>query len=415
MDSLKIIGGEKLHGNVSVSAAKNSSLPILIACLLTEDKVELEKLPKLRDMATTKKLLENLGADICISGEKNIIDCSNVNSTEATYDLVKTMRASILVLGPLLARFGKAKVSLPGGCAIGDRPVDIHLESLEKLGAKIELKQGYVVASCAKLKGTEISLSFPSVGATENLMMAACLADGKTTIKNAAREPEIEDLAEFLNKMGAKIIGAGESEISIIGVEKLKGTSHRPIGDRIEAITYIICGLVTGSSIFVKDFDPAHIEGAIKVLTSMGANLEIGENYVKTNSSILKPYELVTAPFPGFPTDAQAQIMALMALIPGRSTIVENIFENRFMHVPELNRLGAQIKIDGKVSTIDGVNSFSGAEVMCTDLRASAALVIGALVARGETLISRIYHLDRGYEKIEEKLVALGAKVNRIS
>lgn len=416
MDSLKIIGQAKLNGTVSVSAAKNSSLPILIATLLSGEKIKLEKLPALRDMSTTYKLLKNLGATIRELGNEDFeIDCSTVNSTEATYDLVKTMRASILVLGPLLARFGHAKVSLPGGCAIGDRPVDIHLSNLEKLGAKIILEKGYVHATCEKLKGAELNLIFPSVGATENLMMAATFAEGVTTIKNAAQEPEIIDLANFLNKMGACIEGAGTSVIKITGVKKLKQATHRPIGDRIEAITYIICGLATNSSIEVIDFEPKYIGDVLNILKSMGANIEILENGVKTKPSNLKSFQAVTAPYPGFPTDAQAQLMALMAVIPGRSTIVENIFENRFMHVPELNRLGANIKVDGKIATIDGVAELSGAEVMCTDLRASAALVIGALVAKGETLISRVYHLDRGYEKIEEKLQALGASISRVS
>ena len=414
MDSLKIVGGAKLSGKVSVSAAKNSSLPILISTLLSSQKIQLQGLPALRDMSTTFKLLTNLGATIedIGNGDSNI-SCATVNSTEATYDLVKTMRASILVLGPLLARYGEARVSLPGGCAIGDRPVDIHLSNLEKLGAKIVLEKGYVHATCEKLKGAELELSFPSVGATENLMMAATLAQGVTLIKNAAQEPEIIDLADFLNKMGAKVEGAGTSVIKISGVESLGPAKHRPIGDRIEAITYIICGLATNSSIEITDFCPEYIEDVINILKTMGANLEVMKNGVKTKPSSLKPFQAVTAPYPGFPTDAQAQLMALMALIPGRSTIVENIFENRFMHVPELNRLGANIKVDGKIATIDGVQSFSGAEVMCTDLRASAALVIGALVAVGETKISRVYHLDRGYEKIEEKLTTLGAKIFR--
>jgi len=289
------------------------------------------------------------------------------------------------------------------------------LSNLEKLGAKIVLEKGYVHATCEKLKGAELELSFPSVGATENLMMAATLAQGVTLIKNAAQEPEIIDLADFLNKMGAKVEGAGTSVIKISGVESLGPAKHRPIGDRIEAITYIICGLATNSSIEITDFCPEYIEDVINILKTMGANLEVMKNGVRTKPSSLKPFQAVTAPYPGFPTDAQAQLMALMALIPGRSTIVENIFENRFMHVPELNRLGANIKVDGKIATIDGVQCFSGAEVMCTDLRASAALVIGALVAVGETKISRVYHLDRGYEKIEEKLQALGASITRVS
>ena len=414
MDSLIITGGKKLSGSVTVSAAKNSSLPILISCLLSEEMIELHQLPELRDMMTTYKLLENLGVEIVKEENKRTINCQKVNSTEATYDLVRTMRASILVLGPLLARFGEAKVSLPGGCAIGDRPVNIHLENLVKLGADIKLEKGYVLAKCERLTGAVLDLSFPSVGATENLMMAATLAKGQTIIKNAAQEPEIIDLANFLNKLGAKVEGAGTNEIIIDGVDKLGGGTHQPIGDRIEAITYIICGLATNSEITVKGFDPEFISDVINILKSMGANLVVGDDFVTTKESNLKPYHVVTAPYPGFPTDAQAQLMALMAIVDGRSTIVENIFENRFMHVPELKRMGAEVFIDGKIANIDGVKKLSGAQVMCTDLRASAALVIGALVANGDTYISRIYHLDRGYEKIEEKLKSLGAIIKRV-
>ena len=415
MDSLKIIGQSKLSGEVKISSAKNSSLPILISTLLTAQKVKLNNIPKLRDINTTKKLLQNLGVKIEEINNQIELDASDITSTEATYDLVKTMRASILVLGPLLARFGEAKVSLPGGCAIGDRPVDIHLENLEKLGASIELEKGYVVAKCKKLIGTTLHLSFPSVGATENLMMAACLADGETIIENAAMEPEIEDLAEFLNKLGAKISGAGSDKIVITGVKSLMGGEHTPIGDRIEAITYIICGLATKSEIKVSQFETKYIESTLELLRSMGAKLKIESDSVTTYPSIIKPIHVVTAPHPGFPTDAQAQLMALMTITHGQSTIVENIFENRFMHVSELNRLGADITIEGKIAEIHGVESLDGAPVMCTDLRASAALVIAALVAKGETIISRVYHLDRGYEKIEEKLKALGAQIERIS
>ncbi len=414
MDSLIIRGGKKLSGELKVSASKNACLPILFGTLLSEDKVELISLPSLRDINTSVKLLREMGA--VVSGELSAlkIDCKNINKTEAPYDLVKTMRASILVLGPLLARFGKAKVSLPGGCAIGGRPVDIHLSNFEKMGASIKLENGYINAKAKKLVGAHLDLSFPSVGATENLMMAAVLAEGETIINNAAKEPEIEDLADFLNSMGANISGQGTSTIKIAGIEKLGSCTHKPIGDRIEAATFVLTGLLTNSSLKVSNFKTKHLSSLFSILKEMGAKMQIEENEVTVFPSELKGVEATTMPYPGFPTDIQAQLMTLMCRANGVSVITEKIFENRFMHVPELIRMGANIKLEGKSAIISGGDEFVSAPVMCTDLRASAALVMAALVAKGESTISRIYHLDRGYENIEIKLGEVGADIKRV-
>ncbi len=416
MDALLIQGPIKLKGSVTVSTAKNAYLPILMGALLNPHKVTMLDIPKLADIRTTFSLLEKLGVKIQKKEKGRVvtIHADHLSTYEATYDLVKTMRASILVLGPLLGRFGEAKVSLPGGCAIGGRPIDIHLENLKKLGAEIEVKGGYISATTKGLKGEVLSLSFPSVGATENLMMAAVYATGLTVIKNAACEPEIEDLANFLIAMGADIEGAGTSEIRIKGVKKLKEATYRPIGDRIEAATYIMAGLMTQSSIKVDGFNPTHIGAVLETLKKMGANLKIGKDFVQTGPGELKAVTVITAPFPGFPTDVQAQLMALATTAKGNSVITENIFENRFMHVPELARLGAGIKLKSKSAYIEGGTPLVSAPVMCTDLRASAALVMAALVAEGETKISRIYHLDRGYDSLEEKFKNLGAHISRI-
>jgi UDP-N-acetylglucosamine 1-carboxyvinyltransferase len=416
MDKLIIQGPVHLQGSVEISASKNATLPILTACLLNDEKVTITKLPKLRDVNTTYKLLEMMGAALEKKGDDLTIDCKNLTSTEASYELVKTMRASILVLGPLLARYKKAVVSLPGGCAIGARPIDIHLAGLEKMGAKIEIKNGNVEATTEGLKGAHIVLSFPSVGATENLMMAATLAEGTTIIENAAREPEIDDLANFLNAMGGKVEGAGTSTIKIHGVKKLKSCQYQIIGDRIEAATYVIAGIMTNSEIEVTNINHHYLTSVLDVLEQMGAKLERLPQSIKVlKHGELKGAKIETAPYPGFPTDVQAQMMSLMLVANGASFISETIFENRFMHVPELIRMGAQITLKGNSAFIEGGHKLTGAKVMCTDLRASAALVLAALVADGETVVQRVYHLDRGYEKLDQKFSALGVKIQRIN
>ena len=415
MDQLVIEGPTKLEGTVKVSAAKNAYLPILACVLLSPKPVHLKNLPKLRDIKTMMVLLKNLGVQISEKGEWTTFDASKVMSQEATYDLVKTMRASILVLGPLLARFKYAKVSLPGGCAIGARPIDIHLNNFAKLGAKINLEGGYVSAETDQLKGCSLVLSFPSVGATENILMGAVLAKGRTTIENAALEPEIEDLGNFLIKMGAKIEGLGTSRIVVDGVDfdDLKEVEYQAIGDRIEAATYIMAGLATRSTLTVEGFHTNHLEAVLTALSEMGAKIDRDEYKVTVYPSDLKGINIETSPYPGFPTDAQAQLMALTSQVEGVSIITENIFENRFMHVPELRRLGASIELKQKTAVIKGESSLKGAPIMCTDLRASAALVLAALASSGKTKIQRIYHLDRGYECLAEKLSQLGASIDR--
>ncbi|MFP5490768.1 MAG: UDP-N-acetylglucosamine 1-carboxyvinyltransferase [Bacteriovoracia bacterium] len=419
MDKLLVTGPGRLNGTVTVSSAKNATLPILAGALLFETPVKLADIPKLNDVATIIKLLESMGVKVERDGKNMTLDSSNVHNLVADYALVKTMRASVLVLGPLLARFGKAKVSLPGGCAIGARPVDIHLTNLEKMGAKIQIEQGYILAECERLQGCELSLSFPSVGATENLMMAAVYADGETIIENAAREPEIVDLANFLIHFGVTVEGAGTSRIRIIGTNTQKKYAatkpYRPIGDRIEAATFIIAGLMANSNIVVNGFEPWTLEAVLETLEKMGAKLTRLEDGVEVHpSGRLKGAVIETAPFPGFPTDVQAQMMALMCLCDGNSIITEQIFENRYMHVPELIRMGCKVTLKGNAALIEGVESLSAAPVMCTDLRASAALVLAALTAHGQSDIQRIYHLDRGYEDLEAKFKALGAKVERV-
>ncbi len=414
MDKLLVEGPCKLSGTVKISRSKNAYLPILTAVLLNPKPIHFKNLPELRDIKTILKLLEKLGVKITKKDNITTLDASNITSYEALYDMVKTMRASILVLGPLLARFKTAKVSLPGGCAIGTRPIDIHLSNFEKLGAKISLEGGYVEAQTSGLKGTNLVLKFPSVGATENLMMAAVLSEGDTIIENAALEPEIVDLGNFLIKMGANISGLGSSVVSIKGVKTLHEAEYEAIGDRIEAATYIMAGLITNSSIKVEGFDPKHLDAVLNVLEEMGAKFEIGKDFVVVKSGELKAVKIETTPFPGFPTDAQAQIMALATQANGSTIITEKIFENRFMHAPELQRLGAKIFLKGNTAVIEGKSELKGAQVMCTDLRASAALVLAALASKGNTEIDRIYHLERGYEKMEEKLLSLGAKIKRI-
>ncbi len=417
MEKIVITGGKKLEGEVVISGAKNAALPIFIATLLCDEKCILYNVPALRDISTIIDVLKALG--MTINKEDNLYLSYPPKKLlpEAPYELVKTMRASVLVLGPLLAKLGKAKVALPGGCAIGLRPINLHLKGFEKLGAKFSISKGYVKVTASKLKGAKIYLDFPSVGATENLMMAATFAEGVTIIENAACEPEVVDLANFLNKMGAKIEGMGTDLIIIKGVKKLKGTEYTIIPDRTEAGTFMIAGAITRGKIKVNNVIPHHLEPVTAKLREAGVNVEIG----KDNSSVLvnaekkmNPVNLKTMPYPGFPTDMQAQFMALMTVTEGTSIITENVFENRFMHVAELCRMGAKISIKGNNAIINGVEKLSGAPVMATDLRASAALIIAGLVAEGETVISRIYHLDRGYEKIEHKLKKLGAEIERV-
>lgn len=419
MDKLLVSGPCKLSGEVTVSCAKNATLPILAAALLFESPVELLDVPKLNDVSTMLKLLESMGVKVTKSGKNLTLNAAQIPHLVADYALVKTMRASVLVLGPMLARYGKAKVSLPGGCAIGARPVDIHLTNLEKMGAKITIEQGYILAECPRLQGAHLNLSFPSVGATENLMMAAVYADGETIIENAAREPEIVDLANFLIHFGVTVEGAGTSRIRIVGVSTQKkyaaAKGYRPIGDRIEAATFIIAGLMANSHIRVLGFECWTLDSVIETLEKMGGKFKrLDDGLEIFPSGRLKGAVVETAPFPGFPTDVQAQMMALMCLCEGNSIITEQIFENRFMHVPEMIRMGCKVTLKGNAALIEGVETLSAAPVMCTDLRASAALVLSALQAKGQSEIQRIYHLDRGYEDLEAKFKGLGAKIERV-
>jgi len=417
MDKISIIGGTPLVGSVQISGAKNAALPILFATLLVSGKTKIKNLPQLNDIETTLQVLKILGANMKydVSSHMREINCSQVESLEAPYDLVRKMRASVLVLGPLLARFGQAKVSLPGGCAIGARPVGYHLSGLKALGASIELEQGYVLAKTQKkLIGNKVVFEFPSVGATENILMAAVLAKGESVLENCAKEPEIVDLANFLIKAGAKIEGAGSETIHVQGVDTLSEVEYSVMADRIEAATYLAAGLSTGGSVRVNGIDPENIESVLAKFEEAGAKIKRGIDFVESSiDQKLKGTDVITQPFPGFPTDMQAQFMAMMCIAAGTSIITENIFENRFMHVAELTRMGAQIEVKGKSAVVRGVNQLKAAPLMATDLRASASLVIAALCAEGESKINRIYHLDRGYEKIEEKLKNLGAKIFR--
>ncbi len=415
MDKLLITGPVKLSGEVVISKAKNAYLPLMAACILAEKEIIFKEVPGLRDIGTMNKLLSHLGMEIKEEGRNIHYSLSELKSDEAPYELVKTMRASICVLGPMLGRFKKGKVSLPGGCAIGTRPIDLHLKNLEKMGAHIELKGGYVEATTEGLKGTHLTLDFPSVGATENLMMAATLAEGETIIENAALEPEITDLGNFLNSIGAKITGLDSKTIKIQGVKSLGGGEYTAIGDRIEAATYIMAGLMTGSQLKVKGFNPGHIDAVLEKLEAMGANFERFDDGVEVFPSDLMAVDIDTAPYPGFPTDVQAQMMALATQAKGSSIITEHIFENRFMHVPELIRLGADITIKGNSAIVKGGHALKGAPVMCTDLRASAALVMAALCSENESEVLRVYHLDRGYENLGTKLKNIGAKIERVN
>ncbi len=419
MESLLIKGGRALNGSVRIGGAKNAALPVLISSLLTDQDLLISNVPHLRDITTTLELLGRLGANIEID-EKSVvrIRASNLHSRCAPYDLVKTMRASILVLGPLLARYGEAEVSLPGGCAIGSRPVDLHVKALQQMGAKVSVELGYIKASVPRgfLSGANIVFDTVTVTGTENLMMAATLAKGSTRLENAAREPEIVDLADCLIKMGAKISGAGTDTIEIEGVSILGGGVHRVIPDRIEAGTFMVAAAATQGNLAIQDINPRHLDAVISKLREAGAQIEILENSITLAMSARpRAVTVSTAPYPGFPTDMQAQFMLLNCVAEGSASVTEHIFENRFMHVHELQRMGAQIELHGNTSVIRGVQKLGGAQVMATDLRASACLVLAGLVARGETIIDRIYHIDRGYDCIEEKLLQCGADIRRIS
>ena len=418
MDKLIIHGGASLEGEVSISGAKNSALPILSATLLTDQPVTISNVPHLHDITTTIELLGLMGSRITVNERMHIeIDNAQINNFFAPYELVKTMRASILVLGPLLARYGKADVSLPGGCAIGSRPVNIHLQGLIAMGADITTDSGYIRAETkGRLKGVHLTLDIVTVTGTENLMMAATLADGLTIIENAAREPEVKDLANCLNKMGAKISGAGTDHIEIEGVESLHGTEHEILPDRIETGTYLVAAAMTGGKMRLRNTQSILLESVITKLTEAGAKIEIEENAISIDMKGKKPkaVDVHTSPFPGFPTDMQAQFTAMNSIAEGSGTITEAVFENRFMHVHELQRMGADLKLQGNTTITDGVEQLTCAPVMATDLRASASLVLAGLVAEGETVVDRIYHIDRGYETIEEKMSQLGASIRRV-
>jgi UDP-N-acetylglucosamine 1-carboxyvinyltransferase len=411
---LVIEGGVPLRGEVGVSAAKNAALPLLAASLLSAEPVVLDNVPRLADVATIRALLEGLGTEVEEQDGRTVARTPVLRSVEAPYELVSTMRASVLVLGPLLARAGRARVAMPGGCAIGVRPIDLHLKGLERLGAEITLAQGYVEARAARLKGARIVFDVVTVTGTENLMMAGALAEGTTVLENAAREPEIPDLARLLTAMGARIHGAGTERIEIEGVSELGGARHRIIPDRVEAGTFLVAGAITRGDVTVRDVVPAHLSAVLDKLEATGARLEIGTDRVRIRAEGRpRPADLVTNPFPGFATDMQAQVMALLGLAEGSSVITETIFENRFQHAAELRRLGAAIEIEGNRAVIRGVPTYQGAPVMATDLRASASLVLAGLAASGTTEVSRVYHLDRGYEGMERKLAALGARIRR--
>ena len=417
MEKLKIVGGNKLSGAISCSGAKNAALPMLAATILTDQQVTFKNLPYLQDITTMFEILGSMGADITLNENMDFrISTANLHDFEARYELVKTMRASILVLGSLVGRHGFARIALPGGCAIGTRPVDFHLSALEQLGAKIELKNGYIEASAKKLIGCEINFPGVSVTGTENIMMAAVLASGQTILRNVAKEPEVEDLANFLNSMGAKILGAGTDEIIINGVENLIESNFTIPADRIEAGTYLVAAAVTYGDITIQNINPNRMNNILDKLKLSGAHIETNENSIRLYmpNEIINSVDISTAPFPGFPTDMQAQFTVLNALSNSSAVVTENVFENRFMHVQELNRMGCDITVKGSNAFVKGVNFLTGAPVMATDLRASASLILAGLCADGETIVDRIYHIDRGYERIEEKLSYLGADITRL-
>ena len=419
MDKLIITGGTPLNGEIRISGAKNAALPILAATLLADEPVTIRNVPHLHDITTTMELLGNMGVELIIDEKLNIeVHANTMQEFFAPYELVKTMRASILVLGPLLAHFGKAEVSLPGGCAIGSRPVDIHIEGLQQMGADIKVENGYIKATThgQRLKGAILDLKIVTVTGTENLMAAATLADGITVIHNAAREPEVVDLADCLNSLGAKISGAGTETITIEGVERLHGGTYDVLPDRIETGTYLVAAAITGGKVKLKDTCPALLTTVLDKLREAGADIETGKDWISLDMHGKRPkaVDIETAPYPAFPTDMQAQFTALNAIADGDGQIIETVFENRFMHVQELQRMGAQIDLDGHQAITHGVEKLTAAPVMATDLRASASLVIAGLVAEGDTVVDRIYHIDRGYECIEEKLAQLGAQIRRV-
>lgn len=417
MNKLLIQGGKPLKGEIRISGAKNAVLPILAGTLLARGPVTVRNVPHLHDVTTTMGLLGRMGASITV-GEKMSIEINpdTIENTYAPYELVRTMRASILVLGPLLARFGSAEVSLPGGCAIGSRPVNLHITGLEAMGADIKVEQGYIKAKCNRLKGARIVMDMVSVTGTENLMMAASLADGTTIIENAAREPEVVDLANFLNAMGARVFGAGTDTLTIEGVEQLKGCDYSVLPDRIESGTYLVAAAITRGYIKLKNADATLLDAVIAKLREAGADITEGEDFIELDMHGQRPkaVNIRTAPYPAFPTDMQAQFCALNAVAEGTGTVTETVFENRFMHIQELERMGAKVRLEGNTAIIEGQPGLIGAPVMATDLRASASLILAGLVAEGETLVDRIYHIDRGYDHIEEKLACLGARIQRI-
>ena len=419
MDKLLIKGKNKLNGEIVASGAKNSALPVLASSLLADSPLKVSNLPHLNDVTTMIELLGSMGLDIVLSEDMDVfVDSSSINNLNARYELVKTMRASILVLGPLLAKFYEARVALPGGCAIGSRPVNLHIDAMRKMGAEVELEEGYIKAKTnGRLKGTEISFDPVSVTATENVLMAASIAEGETIINNAAKEPEVVDLAECLIKMGASITGHGTDKIKIIGVETLQGCDYSVMPDRVETATYLTAVAMTGGEIKISDARPDSVGSIINKLREAGADVEVGEDWISLVMKKDRPnsISLSTGPYPSFPTDMQAQFIALNSIAKGTATVTENIFENRFMHVQEIARMGGKISLKGNTAVIEGIKNLVGAPVMATDLRASASLVLAGLVAEGQTQIDRIYHIDRGYERIEEKLNILGADIQRIS
>ncbi|MCY4221467.1 MAG: UDP-N-acetylglucosamine 1-carboxyvinyltransferase [Thiotrichales bacterium] len=417
MDKLIITGGTPLEGEIRISGAKNAALPILAATLLADGPVKLGNIPHLQDITTTMELLGRMGVELVVDERMNIeVDCSSIRELFAPYELVKSMRASILVLGPMLARFGKAVVSLPGGCAIGSRPVNLHIEGLVKMGADIHVEGGYIRAKARRLKAAHLVMDLVTVTGTENLMMAATLAEGTTVIENAAREPEVVDLANCLNTMGARVSGAGSDTISVEGVDRLCGTHYDVLPDRIESGTYLAAAAITGGRVRIKDTRPRMLDAVIEKLREAGACVEVGDRWIDLDMKGSRPHatNIRTSPYPAFPTDMQAQFTSLNVVANGTGTISETVFENRFMHVQELQRMGADIQLEGNTAVIRGVDRLTAAPVMATDLRASASLVLAGLVAQGDTVVERIYHIDRGYESIEEKLAKLGARIRRV-
>jgi UDP-N-acetylglucosamine 1-carboxyvinyltransferase len=417
VDKLIITGGGALKGEIRISGAKNAVLPIMAATLLADSPVTIRNIPHLHDVTTTMELLGRMGMQLTVDEKMDIVaDASTINSLYAPYELVRTMRSSILVLGPMLSRFGRADVSLPGGCAIGSRPVNLHIKGLQAMGADVEVTNGYIKARVDRLKGARLVMDMVTVTGTENLMMAATLADGTTVIENAAREPEVTDLANCLNCMGAKITGAGSDTIVVEGVERLSGTEYKVLPDRIETGSYLVAAAITGGHIKLKDTRPDIMDAVLQALREAGADISVGDDWIELDMHGKRPraVNVHTAPYPAFPTDMQAQFTALNIVAEGTGTITETVFENRFMHVQEMQRMGAQIQLEGNTAICNGVKRLTGAPVMATDLRASASLVLAGLVADGETTIDRIYHIDRGYERIEEKLLQLGANIRRV-